>query len=229
MKLKRLKLMGKKLGMIQVFDDKGQAFACTVIEVMPNVVAQVKTEEIDGYNAIQLGADEVIVKDPRTLERRVSKPLSGHFKKANLHPRRRLMETALDKVEEYSVGQSIGLEKFEDVGYIDVTAFSKGKGFQGVIKRHNFAGGPASHGSGFHRHGGSTGMRTSPGRCLPGQKMPGHMGDEKVTVQNLKVISIDTKENVIIVEGGVPGPRNGLVHISSAVKRSGAKKSSAKK
>lgn len=228
MKLKRLKLLGKKLGMIQLFDDKGHSSACTVIEVQPNVVSQVKTEENDGYKAIQLAADEIVVKDSRTVAKRLSKPLIGHYKKANMQPRRRMLESALESIDEYAVGQSVGVEKFEDVEYIDVTGVSKGKGYQGVIKRHNFAGGPASHGSGFHRHGGSTGMRTSPGRCLPGQKMPGHMGAEKVTVQNLRVVSVDAKENVIIVEGAIPGPRNGLVYISSAKKRQ-SKKTAAKK
>lgn len=226
MKLKSLKLMGKKRGMIQLFDDKGRMVACTVIEVQPNVVTQVKTEKTDGYNAIQIGFDEIKTKDSRTIEKRVTKPLLGHFKKANLQPRRFLAESALDTVEEYALGQELGLEKFTDVTYIDATAISKGKGFQGVIKRHHFAGGPASHGSGFHRHGGSTGMRTSPGRCLPGQKMPGHMGAEQVTVQNLRVVSIDPSEQIIVVEGSVPGPNNGLVYIATAMKKRKSKKPS---
>lgn len=225
MKLKSLKLMGKKRGMIQLFDNKGQMVACTVIEVQPNVVTQVKTKESDGYNAIQIGFDEIKTKDSRTISKRVTKPLIGHFKKANVQPCRFLAESALDSVEEYTPGQAIGLEKFADEAYIDATAISKGKGFQGVIKRHHFAGGPASHGSGFHRHGGSTGMRTSPGRCLPGQKMPGHMGAEKVTVQNLRVVSVDPKEQLIVVEGAVPGPNNGLVYIASAKKLRKSKKS----
>lgn len=225
MKLKRLKLMGKKRGMVQLFDEKGHAHVCTVIEVQPNVITQVKTQQTDGYNAIQLAFDEVKVNDERTLEKRISKPLRGHFKKANVAPRRHIAESALETVEQYTVGQEVGLEAFEGLEYVDATAISKGKGYQGVIKRHHFAGGPASHGSGFHRHGGSTGMRTSPGRCLPGQKMPGHMGAEKATVQNLKVISMDPKEHVIVVEGAVPGPRDGLVYLSSAKKRESAKKS----
>lgn len=220
MKLKKLKLMGRKRGMVQLFDDKGRAIACTVIEVQPNVVVQVKTEETDGYSAIQLGFEEVEVKDPRTLGNRVTKPLIGHFKKGGVKPCKFLAESALDSVADYAPGQAIGLEKFEGIVYVDASALSKGKGYQGVIKRHHFAGGPASHGSGFHRHGGSTGMRTSPGRCLPGQKMPGHMGAEKVTVQNLRVVSLDLKENLLVVEGAVPGPRNGLVCVSSAQKRS---------
>lgn len=216
---KMVKLMGRKRGMIQLFDDKGRVVPCTVIEVEPNVVTQLKTEETDGYNAIQLGFDQIKTKDPRTIERRVSNPLLGHFKKSSSAPRRHLSESRLDKVDEYSLGQEVGLEVFNEVEYIDATAFSKGKGYQGVIKRHNFAGGPASHGSGFHRHGGSTGMRSTPGRCLPRQKMAGHMGNEQKTVQNLRVISVDPAENIIVVEGAVPGARDGLVHISPAIKR----------
>lgn len=211
--------MGKKRGMTQLFDEKGQIVACTVIEVQPNVVTQVKTKETDGYEAVQFGFDEIITNDPRTVGKRISKPILGHFKKANAKPSRYLSESALDSVEGYEVGQLVGLEKFEDLKFVDATAVSKGKGYQGVIKRHHMAGGPASHGSGFHRHGGSTGMRSSPGRCLPGQKMPGHMGAEKVTTQNLRVVKVDPKENVIVVEGSVPGPTNGLVYIASAVKR----------
>ena len=225
MKLKSLRLMGKKRGMVQQFDDKGHMVACTVIQVEPNIVTQIKTEESDGYNAVQMGFDEIRTKDPRTISKRVSKPLSGHFKKANVHPRRHLAESALDKVDEFAIGQEVGLEKFAEIAYVDATSISKGKGFQGVIKRHHFAGGPASHGSGFHRHGGSTGMRTSPGRCLPGQKMPGHMGAEKVTVQNLRVVSIDPSEQIIVVEGSVPGPKGGLVYIASAKKLRNSKKS----
>ncbi len=216
---KMVKLMGKKRGMIQLFDDKGRVVPCTVIEVEPNVVTQVKTEETDGYNAIQLGFEEIKTKDPRTVERRVSKPLLGHFKKSSVTPRRYLLESRLDNVGDYAVGQVVGLEALQEVEFVDAIAVSKGKGYQGVIKRHNFAGGPASHGSGFHRHGGSTGMRSTPGRCLPRQKMAGHMGSEQKTIQNLRVVSVDAAENIIVVEGSVPGARDGLVFISPAIKR----------
>lgn len=225
MSRKTIKLMGKKRGMIQLFDDKGHVVPCTVIEVEPNIVVQIKTEEIDGYNALQLGFQKVVTKDPRTQEKRVSKPLRGHFKKNSIEPRRYLSESRLESTEEYAIGQELGVEVFSDVEFIDATAPSKGKGFQGVIKRHHFAGGPASHGSGFHRHGGSTGMRSTPGRCLPGQKMAGHMGDEQVTVQSLKVVSVDPKEGIIVVKGSVPGATNSLVTIYPAVK----KKAKAKK
>lgn len=227
MKLKKLKLMGKKRGMVQLFDEQGHSQACTVIEMEPNLITQIKTDETDGYNAIQVGFDKIEVKDPRTMQKRVSKPLLGHYKKADVPPRRHLCESRLDSVEGYSVGQALGVAEFEGVPFVDATATSKGKGYQGVMKRHNFAGGPASHGSGFHRHGGSTGMRTSPGRGLPGQKMAGQMGNEQVTVQNLRVVLIDAAENVIVVEGSVPGPNNSLVWISSSVKGKGQK--SAKK
>lgn len=224
MTLERLKLMGKKRGMIHLFDDKGHSVACTVIEVQPNVVVQVKTKDTDGYDALQIGFDEVKTKDPRTVEKRVTKPLIGHFKKAGTAPRRHLLESKVKSVDAYSAGQLLDVKLFENEKLIDVTAISKGKGYQGVIKRHNFAGGPAAHGSGFHRHGGSTGMRTSPGRGLPGQKMAGHMGAEKVTTQSLKVVAIDTEENVVLVEGSVPGPKGGLVYLASAMKKRVKKK-----
>lgn len=223
-----LRLMGKKRGMIQVFDDKGNVVVCTIIQAEPNIITQIKTEETDGYNALQLGFDKVIVKDPRTIEKRVTKPLLGHFKKAGVDPVRHMIEARLDKVEGYTVGQQITINDFADVEFLDVTAMSKGKGYQGVIKRHHFSGGPASHGSGFHRHAGSTGMRSTPGRCLPGGKKAGHMGYERVTTQNLKVERIIADENVILVRGAVPGPQNGLVYLAPAVKMR-TKKSATKK
>ena len=207
--------MGKKRGMIQLFDEKGHSQACTVIEMSPNLITQIKTDEADGYTAIQVGFETVEVKDSRTIEKRVSKPLLGHFKKAGVKPCRYICESNLDSVEEYALGQEIGLDKFEGVAYVDATAVSKGKGYQGVMKRHNFAGGPASHGSGFHRHGGSTGMRTTPGRGLPGQKMAGQMGNEQVTVQNLRVVLLDPTKNLLVVEGSVPGPCNGCLLYTS--------------
>lgn len=216
---KTVRLMGKKRGMTQLFDEKGQVIPCTVIEIEPNVVTQIKTKENDGYSAVQVGFEKIETKDPRTIDRRVSKPLRGHFKKGSIDPRRYLAEFRVDNSDEYSVGQELGLDLLQDISHIDATAISKGKGYQGVIKRHNFAGGPAAHGSGFHRHGGSTGMRSTPGRCLPGQKMAGHMGTEWTTVQSLRVVSFDPAENILVVEGAVPGARNCLVYISPAVKR----------
>ena len=214
-----LKLMGKKRGMMQLFDDSGNVVICTVIQAEPNVITQIKTKESDGYNAIQLGFDKIVVNDQRTLKSRITKPLLGHYKKNSLEPRRHLTEARLDAVDGYSLGQEIGVKEFAEVTFIDVTAMSKGKGYQGVMKLHGFAGGPASHGSGFHRHAGSTGMRSTPGRCLPGGPRASHMGYDRKTVQNLRVVRIVEEDNLIIVEGSVPGPDNGLVYIAPATKK----------
>lgn len=219
-----LKLMGKKRGMTQIFDDKGNAVACTVIEAQPNVVTQVKTKESDGYSAIQLGFDKIVVKDQRTIDKRVSKALRGHYKKGGVEPRRHLAESRLDKVDKYSVGQEISVAEFAEIGFVDACGMSKGKGYQGVMKLFNFSGGRATHGSGFHRHAGSTGMRSSPGRCLPNGKRASHMGYDQVTVQNIRVVAVYPEENVILLEGAVPGPRNGLVYITPAMKKATSKK-----
>lgn len=216
---KALKLMGKKRGMLQIFDERGSTIVCTAIEVEPNVLAQIKTTEKDGYSALQLGFETIKAGSLHTRERRVSRPLLGHYKKANLEPRRRLCETRLENTDGYELGQEFGVSQFSEVTHLDVRAKSKGKGYQGVIKLHGFAGGPASHGSGFHRHAGSTGMRSTPGRCLPNGPRPSHMGDRWVTVQNLKVVKIREEDQVILVKGQVPGPRNGLVYLSPAVKK----------
>lgn len=218
-KMSEKRVMGKKRGMVQIYDKDGAPVACTVVQVEPNVITQIKTTANDGYEAIQLGFDEVKVQDPRTMEKRVSKPLIGHFKKANVQPRRSLFEVRVQDSSSYQVGQKLDLSLFEGVAYVDVTGQSKGKGYQGVMKKFHFKGGPASHGSGFHRHAGSTGMRSSPGRCLPGGPRPSHMGDEKTTVQSLRVVSIDMTNNSILVEGAVPGAKNGTVVLNRAVKK----------
>ena len=214
------KLMGKKRGMTRLFDEKGNAIVCTVIEACPNVVTQIKTQETDGYLAIQMGA----IPTPASKIRRVRKPNKGHFAKAKVEPHRHLSESKVGKDEEYSVGQTIGVDYFIDTKFVDVTGVSKGKGYQGVMKRHNFAGGPAAHGSGFHRHAGSTGMRSTPGRCLPGTRMPGRMGGERVTAEKLRVLKIDQEKGLILVKGAVPGARGGLVYIRKAMKCSASKK-----
>jgi large subunit ribosomal protein L3 len=214
-----LTMMGKKRGMMQVFDEKGNAIVCTVIQVEPNVVTQIKTKETDGYEAVQLGFDKITGKTQQTIEKRAGKPQLGLFKKANVEPRRHLVESRLESTTDYSVGQEIGVDAFNEIKMIDATAISKGKGYQGVMKRHNFAGGPASHGSSFHRHAGSTGQRSTPGRGLPGGKKAGQMGNEQVTVQNLEVVKIDAENQVILIKGQVPGPRGGLVYIKKAVKK----------
>lgn len=214
-----LALKGKKRGMTQRFDSQGNVVDCTVIEVVPNCVSQIKTKENDGYTALQIAADPIIVKNEGTLEKRVSSPLRGHFKKASIAPHRELFEVRLEDISTFAVGQALSLADMGSLSFVDVTSVSKGKGHQGVMKRYNFRGGPASHGSGFHRHGGSTGMRSTPGRTLPGQKKSGHMGSEKTTVQNLKVVSCDLEKNILIVQGSVPGPVGATVRIRSACKK----------
>lgn len=220
----KLKLMGKKQGMTRSFDKTGNVVTCTVIHAEPNVIAQIKTKERDGYHALQLGYEKHQVKDPRTLENRLSKALLGHYKKNSIEPCRYLGETRPESIEGYEVGQTLSVALFKEVSHVDVTAVSKGKGFQGVMKRHNFAGGRATHGSGFHRHGGSVGMRSTPGRTFPGQKKAGRMGGEQVTVQSLRVVAIDEELNLLVIEGAVPGAVGSLVTVAPAMKKQGPKK-----
>lgn len=217
------KLMGKKRGMIQLFDEKGNSVVGTVIELQPNVVVQIKKKETDGYDAVQIGFEKIEVKDQRTLANRLSKPLRGHYGKASVEPRKHLCESKVEDVNQYQVGQELGVDLYADVKFVDAIAISKGKGYQGVMKKYNFSGGPASHGSGFHRHAGSTGMRSTPGRSLPNSPRPSHMGLEKITVQNLEVVMVKPTEQVIIVKGAVPGPTHGLVYIAPSVKKSSSK------
>lgn len=216
----KMHLMGIKEGMTQLFDDKGNRVVCTVIRSEKHVVSQIKDKTTDGYNAIQLAT----FKPKPSKLKNVKKPQVGHFKKSNLEPRTKISESRVEDPSQYQVGQEIGVELFQDIGYVDVIGVSKGKGYQGVIKRHHFSGGPASHGSGFHRHGGSCGMRSSPGRCLPGQKKAGRMGGEQVTMESLRVVKVDSEKQVILVEGAVPGARGGLLFIAQAKKKSVAKK-----
>lgn len=203
------KLIGKKKGMTQVFDKEGRAMACTLIFVEPNVVVQKKTEESDGYDAVQMGAFKV-------KEKSISKPMLGHFKKANVEPRRYLLETA--GTSDMKVGDQIGVEFFAEGDLIDVKGVSKGKGYQGVMKLYGFAGGPAAHGSGFHRHAGSTGMRSTPGICFAGGKRASRMGGDAMTVQNLKVLFVDKEKNLIVVKGAVPGSKDSVVYLTKAIK-----------
>lgn len=213
------RLMGKKCGMVRVYDKDGTAVACTLVHIEPNVVTQLKSRAKDGYEAIQLATHRIETNDPRTVEKRVSKPLRGHYKKAAVAPRKNLHEVRVDDSSQYQVGQELTVSLFEGVAYIDVTGTSKGKGYQGVIKKYGFSGGPAAHGSGFHRHAGSTGMRSSPGRCLPGGPRPSHMGDKQVTVQGLRVVAIDAEKGLVIVEGSIPGAKNSIVVVSDAMKK----------
>lgn len=219
-----LKLMGKKRGMTKLFDKTGTIVVCTVIEVEPNVITQIKTVENDGYSAVQSGFDTVKANNEKTLAKRTGKPLLGHYKKAGVAPRRNLTETRVENTDSFSVGQELTVTELQDTTFVDVMAISKGKGYQGVMKKYNFAGGPAAHGSGFHRHAGSTGMRSTPGRSLPNSPRASHMGLERVTVQNLRVVQIDAENNLLVVEGAVPGAKNGLVTVTKAVKKSVAKK-----
>ena len=208
-----LKLLGKKIGMTRLFDAGGNVVVCSVIQAEPNHIVQLI--EQGNYKGIQLAAGSM----NEAKQRNVSKPLKGHFAKANIEPKRHLHQCAVDDVTKYEVGTAISLEYFEGAKFVDISGISKGKGYQGVMKRHNFAGGPAAHGSSFHRHAGSCGQRTTPGRCFPGVKKAGHMGSEKVTVQNLRVVQIDKENNLILVEGAVPGPKNGVLFVSKAIKK----------
>lgn len=210
-----LQLMGKKKGMTRIFNEKGESVVCTVIEAEPNVIVQAKNAEKDGYEAVQMGFQKV----PASKLKNVSKPRKGHFAKSKVEPRYHLKESKIQAGEEFEVGQEIGVDYFSEIVHVDVIGITKGKGFQGVMKRHGFAGGPASHGSGFHRTAGSTGSNTDPGRTMPGLKMAGHMGNVQMTVEGLKVVRVDQEKKLILVKGAVPGPRNGLVYIRKSIKR----------
>ena len=203
-------ILGRKIGMTQVFAKNGKLVPVTVIEVEPNIVSQIKTEKNDGYNAIQLAAVE-------KKENRSNKPEMGHLKKANTTPKRFLRELRGVDVSAYSLGQEIKADIFSEGEVVDVTGTSKGKGTQGVIKRWNQSRGPMSHGSQYHRGVGSLGT-LRPMRVLPGKKMAGRMGGEQVTVQNLEIVAIDLENNVILIKGNVPGPKKSLVFVKSAIK-----------
>ena len=203
-------ILGKKIGMTQVFTQEGKLIPVTVIEVEPNVVTQIKTVEKDGYDAIQLGTQTI-------REKLSNKPELGHTKKANTTPKRFLREIRGVNVNDYTLGQTIGVDIFEAGEIVDVTGTSKGKGFQGVIKRHNQSRGPMGHGSQYHRGVGSLGTMR-PMRVLKGKKLAGHMGSETVTIQNLEIIEVCVKDNYILVSGNIPGPKKSLVLIKSAVK-----------
>ena len=203
-------ILGRKAGMTQVFTKEGKVIPVTVIEVEPNVVTQVKTVETDGYNAVQLGYLD-------KKEKNATKASIGHAKKANTNPKRFLKEIRDVEVSDYALGQVLTSSVFAAGEIVDVTGTSKGKGFQGVIKRHGQSEGPKTHGSRYHRRPGSMGTMR-PMRVLKGKKLAGHMGNETVTVQNLEIIEMCEAENYILVSGNVPGPKNSLVLIRSAVK-----------
>lgn len=211
-------ILGKKIGMTQVFTEQGKLIPVTVIEVEPNVVTQIKTVAKDGYDAIQLATDTI-------KEKNSNKPSMGHTKKANTTPKRFLREIRGVNVADYELGQTIGVDVFEAGEIVDVTGTSKGKGFQGVIKRHNQHTGPMGHGSQYHRGVGSLGTML-PMHVLKGKKMPGQMGSVQRTVQNLEIVSVDTENSVILVKGNVPGAKKSFVMIRTAVKRPNEKNES---
>ena len=204
-------ILGRKLGMTQIFDENGKVVPVTVIEAGPCVVTQIKTEEKDGYDAIQVGFDDI-------REKLVNKPKQGQFKKAGVSLKRILREFRLEDVSAYEVGQEILADVFDAGERVDVSGVSKGKGFQGVIKRWNASRGPMSHGSKFHRAPGSMGASSDPSRTFKNKHMPGHMGNVNTTVLNLKVAKVMPEKNLILIKGGVPGPNRGYVVIKSAVK-----------
>ena len=204
-------IIGKKIGMTQIFDEKGNVIPVTVIETAGNVVTQVKTVETDGYNSIQLGYGDVKTKH-------INKPLEGHFKKAGVENKKHLREFRTDDAQNYKVGDEVKTDIFVAGDKVDVQGTSKGKGFQGVIKRHGQSRGPMTHGSMYHRRPGSMGQRSTPGRVFKGKKLPGHMGRITVTIQNLEVVKVDTDKNVLLVKGSVPGAKGAILKVKSSVK-----------
>ena len=204
-------IIGRKIGMTQIFDEKGNVIPVTVIEAGPCVVAQVKTVETDGYNAVQLGFGDV-------KDKHINKPEAGHFAKAKLANKKHLREFRLDSIEGIKVGDEVKADVFEAGEKIDVQGTSKGKGFQGVIKRHGQHRGPMGHGSMYHRRPGSMGSTSTPGRVFKGKKLPGHMGVDTITIQNLKVVKVDLDKNVILVKGSVPGNKGSILKIKDSVK-----------
>ena len=204
-------LIGKKVGMTQIFDEQGKVIPVTAIEAGPCTVVQVKTVETDGYNAIQLGFGDV-------KEHKVIKPVKGHYTKVNLTPKKHLREFRVDSVEEVKVGDELKADTFTAGDKLDIQGTSKGKGFQGVIKRHGQSRGPMGHGSMYHRRPGSMGPTSTPGRVFKGKRLPGHMGHVTVTIQNLEVVRVDLDKNVVLVKGSVPGANGAILKLKTSVK-----------
>ncbi len=204
-------ILATKVGMTQIFDENGVLTPVTVLQAGPCVVTQIKTVENDGYSAVQVG-----FVDKR--EKLVSKPIKGHFDKAGVSYKRYVREFKLENADQYSVKDEIKAEIFAAGDKIDATAISKGKGFQGAIKRHGQSRGPMAHGSKFHRHAGSNGAASDPSKVFKGKKMPGQMGNKKVTIQNLEIVRVDSDNNLLLVKGAVPGPKKSLVTIKETVK-----------
>jgi large subunit ribosomal protein L3 len=203
-------LLGVKVGMTQLFTEDGKAMAVTVVEAGPCVVLKKKSVETDGYEAVQVGFGAI-------KERKLNKPNRGQFTKASLKPAKWLREFRVEDSNQYEIGQEIGADIFQEGDWIDVTGTSKGKGFAGGIKRHNFNRGPMGHGSKYHRRSGSLGAK-GPARVFKGRKMPGRLGGERVTVQRLKVVKVYPEKNIILIKGAVPGPSKGLLAIKNSVK-----------
>ena len=206
-------ILGKKVGMTQIFTKDGKVVPVTVVEASPNFIAQVKSVESDGYNAVQIGVGVVKYK-------KVTQPQKGHFAKANIKPVRFIREVRLPNPPEQKLGDTIAVDIFAEGEIVDVVGTSKGKGFAGTIKRHNFSRGPMAHGSKSHREPGSMGPRISGGggKVFKGKKLPGRMGGERVTVQCLTIARVDVERNLILIKGAIPGPKNGLVLIKNTVK-----------
>jgi len=204
-------IIAKKIGMTQIFLENGELVPVTVLQAGPCTVTQVKTVDNDGYSAVQVGFGD-------KKEKHTTRPLQGHFKKAGVEFKKTIKEFRLDDAESFEVGQEIKADMFEVGDLIDVSGISKGKGFQGNIKRHNQSRGPMSHGSKYHRRPGSMGQASSPAKVFKGKKLPGHMGAVNITVQNLEIIRIDLEENLILVKGAVPGPKKSILTIRDAVK-----------
>lgn len=205
-------ILAKKIGMTQIFNDKNEFVPVTVLQAGPCVVVQKKVVDTDGYDSIQVGFEDAKIK-------KVTKPLSGHFKKANVIPKRFLREFRLEDISSYNVGDEIKADIFSVGDMVDVVATSKGKGFQGSIKRHGHHRGPMAHGSKYHRGVGSMSSATTPGKVKKGKKMPGHMGAKRVTVQNLEVVRSDASKNILILKGSVPGPKGSLIFVKDSVKK----------
>ena len=205
-------ILGAKLGMTQVFDEENRVVPVTVVEAGPCVVTQVRTKDVDGYDAVQIAYGEI---DPR----KANKPQAGHFKKAGVTPRRHTVEIRTPDASSYEVGQEVGVGVFGDIEYVDVTGTSKGKGFAGAMKRHGFAGQGASHGNqAAHRRVGGIGACATPARVFKGKRMAGRLGNDRVTTQNLKIQKIDADSNLLLIKGAVPGVRGGLLVVKTAVK-----------
>ena len=204
-------ILGRKLGMTQIFTDAGVIVPVTVVEAGPMVVTQLKTLENDGYEAVQVGFGDI-------REKLLNKPQKGHFAKAGVGLKRFVREFRTDKVADFSLAQVIDVTTFEEGEKVDVIGTSKGKGFQGPIKRHNQSRGPMSHGSRYHRGPGSMGAASDPSRVYKGKKLAGHMGAERVTIQNLEIVKIDAENNLLLIKGAILGPKKGLVVVKKAVK-----------